>query len=88
VPEQTVAAFCSAVQRSYDWAQEHRLKLDPLLLQHSQEKLPSVIDSHIALYITAETRALTEMGQRAFQTLFDWSYERGLLPHRIASCLA
>jgi len=61
----------SAVRESLDWAWEHQEEALELCGHYAQDMTPSVMRSHIDLYVNAFSRDLGEEGRRAVSLLQD-----------------
>ncbi len=61
--------FIKALQDSLLYGQDNPDKLLPYILQHSRVKEKSIVEAHIALYITKDTFELSNEGQKAIDLM-------------------
>ncbi len=76
----TLTKLSDSITASLDYGQRHPTQTYPYILEHSQEKDPQVVQSHIDLYINDETRKLSQNGQAAIQLLLQEAQKAKLLP--------
>lgn len=57
------------LQHSLDLARKNSQILHPYITEHSQEKDPVIIQKHIDLYVTEETKQLSTCGMKSIATL-------------------
>ena len=81
VPDTIKRQIVNILRDSLAYAHSQPISTHPFILQHSQEKDPTVIQKHINTYINSETEQLSTNGMRAIETLLgfdfskDWLYE-------------
>ena len=75
LPPSTVHDVVSSMQLSIDFAHAHRSRIMPFVVRHAQEMDSSVVNKHIDLYVTAETRTLTHAGLSSINQFLELLYE-------------
>lgn len=78
----------TAMRTSLSYAQQNPDAIAEYIARYSQEKDPQVIQSHIDLYVNAETERLSETGIAAVDTLLREARSRDLLPQSSLPWLA
>jgi len=78
--QETLNDITRAMQASLDQALSDPQAAQKYILEHSIEKDPEVVKSHIELYVNEETRHLSSQGRAAIETLFELGREKQLLP--------
>lgn len=78
--QERLEAITNNIVRSLAYARKHPEASASYILEHSQEKDPSIIQRHIDLYVTQETVSLSELGRQAIDKLLSLARERNLLP--------
>ena len=68
--QEKIRTLTQALQGSLDYARAHPEQSLPYILEHSQEKDPKIVQSHIQLYVNDETRQISDKGIQAIATLF------------------
>lgn len=69
----------AAIAQSLQMAKQSPKATMAYVLKHSQEKDPIIVQSHIDLYITAETAKLSSQGYQSIETLLKLAQERHLI---------
>ncbi|MBS0621899.1 MAG: 1,4-dihydroxy-6-naphthoate synthase [Verrucomicrobia bacterium] len=80
VRRELVPVLASILQASLAYAYAHPEASQSYLLQHSHEKNTKVIQKHIETYVTEDTFALSQEGEKAIDTLFSIARAKHLLP--------
>ncbi len=80
VPAQIVSQVISLLQESLQHGWNHPHLCKPFVQEKAQEKMWSVIQQHIDLYVTRETYALSETGEKAVRTLVACGEKMGWYP--------
>lgn len=78
--KETLKKLCDALTASYDYAKQNPKASEDYVLEHSQEKNLNIVRAHIDLYVTEETRHLSDKGFKAIQTLLEAGFKAKLLP--------
>lgn len=69
-----------ALIASYDYAKANPRESASYVLEHSEEKDPNVIQSHIDLFVNSETRTLSSQSLEAIQLLLEEASKAKLVP--------
>lgn len=66
-----------ALSDSLEFARQFPGRVEPYMIEHAQDKNPTVIEKHISLYVTEETRSLTEHAKKSVWHFLLCGKERG-----------
>lgn len=79
LPQEIQQKINRVLRRSVAFAFENRESVMPFVRQHAQEMEDSVMQAHIALYVTTHTLDLGVSGKKAVQQMFEIAKEKGIL---------